>query len=422
MRRRPSFVLLLVFAFSFAGGAIRSAPTPAADCTSGPPGQIEACGGQFWVDGAPILLHGLDVSGISQSTDMTEEDYATISSWHMNVVRMVVNWSQFEPDPPDESGGIWTHHWHIRLVPKLRDQIEYARSHGIAVLLENRCFCGLGWPSWVGEAQYNSHGINYDLSSRRGRLDFLTNYWSDDLLKQFTMDWITNLVGWVDASDGILGYEPLDEPSSGYLPATPATTKTVLDWQLELAGAVRALDPNRVVFFTTHGSSGLGFPQADLSDWVALGNVAFDVHDFFGARWGSGLDLSDPSDPSYGERSQNMFDFTLLPTAPPYLGTVDGQARFVESFTGKLTANGIPLFMGEFGGNSDTSVPDPNILTLFGTMTQAFNQEGVSWTGLSYDIGIHSIFYPDGSLRPWAGILCTAAAYPEIVTDCPPVP
>jgi len=252
--------------------------------------------------------------------------------------------------------------------------------------------------------------------------DLWTDYWSDDLLRQFTQDWMTTVATWLQGEDGIVGYEPLDEPDSGNLPDNHTTTQTIMDDQLNLAQAVRTIDPNRVIFFTTRGSSGAGIVQADLSGWAALGDAAFDLHDFFGARWGGGMNLvPDPGNPTYGELTQTMFDFTLVPDVPPYLGTTEGQARFVETFTTRLSSLGIPLFIGEFAGNSESDPSDPDILALFGTMTQAFNVEGVSWTALSYD-GFHRVHNPDGSIRAWVPILCNAAAYPNVVLDCPTVP
>ena len=379
------------------------------------PGHIVACAGRFWQDGEPVLLHGLNTSGVGQLIDMTDEDYAQIQAWHMNVVRLRVGWKFFEPNPPtpDGSGG-WIHDYRTALVPELRQQIAFARAHGIAVLIENRCFCGEGWPLWVSEAAYNSHQIDYDLTDQTQRLDFLANYWSDDLLKQFT-----NLVSWVHDEDGLLGYGPLNEPSTGSLPPTHATTQLTLDWQLELAQATRAIDPNRIIFFTTRGSSAVGTATADLTPFAALGNVAFDVHDFFGGRWGSGSNLSgDPNNESYGETSQSMYAFTLSLDAPVYLGTTADQMRFVQSYLDAVIPLGIPLFIGEFTGNTEGHPRDPNLLSLHGTMAFAFNRLGVAWTALSYD-GFHSVFDPQGNPMAWAAVLCIAAAYPESGSDCP---
>jgi hypothetical protein len=415
--RRSTVAIAAVLALGL--GWVRSAQSPAADCSSPTPGQIIACNGAFWQDGKMILLHGLNTSGISQTEEMTRKDYERIAALHMNVVRMRVGWAQFEADPPTNNHGMWIHHYKTGLVPTLVEQIRFAHELGIASLIESRCFCGRGWPVWLGDAAYNSHGKTYDLQTLEGRQEFNTDYWTDPLLQKFTKDWVVSLAKWLEQADGIVGYEPLDEPSSGTLNPDHTTTQMVLDWQLELARAVRDVDPNRVIFFATRGSSGVGIQSADLSGWVDLGNVAFDPHDFFGARWGSGFDVAgDPTGPGYGESAQVLFNFTLNAKMPPYLGTIEGQARFLETFKGALAPTGIPVFVGEFSGNTDGNPPDPNILALYGTMSHAMNLEGVSWTALSYD-GYHSLFDPDGTLRAWATILCNAAAYPKVVRDCP---
>jgi len=401
------------------GGGFKSGSAStrtAADCSSPQPHQVVACAGQFWMDGSPLLLHGVQTSGIKISPPMSDANYAQVASWHMNEARMTVSWRQFENAPPTDNGnGTWTHHYNTGQIPALKEQIQLARAHHISVLLENQCLCSAGWPEWLASAPYNSHHRDYDLSKLSDRLRFKTDYWSDDLMKQFTEDWFTSLVGWVHNEDGLLGYEPMDEPDTGSLAKDHSTTQMIMDWQLELATAVRAIDPNRVVFFTTRGANGAGITQADLSGWEALGNVAFDVHDFFAARWGSGFSfVGDPAAPTYGEFEAQLFNFTLKTNIPPYLGTTLGQVRFVQTFLDGLAGSGIPLYVGEFAD----ALKDPNILSLYGTMAHAFNWTGISWNVLSYD-GYYHLVEPDGSLKPWVPLLCNAAAYPETVTDCP---
>jgi hypothetical protein len=385
-------------------------------CDSPTPGQVIACQGQFWQDGQPILLHGVETIGLKGDDPMTDEDWAKVASWHMNEARITVTWARFESTPPTDNGnGTWTHHYTTGLVPLLRDQIAMAQAHGISVVLHTDCLCAAGWPKWLTGAAYNSHHTDYDLSDPTSLMQFKTDYWSDDLMKQFTMDWATNLASWVSQTPGVIGYEPLNEPDQGSFRNSHSTTQMILDWQLQLAHAVRAVDPNRVIFFTTRGADGDGIIQADLSGWTALGNVAYDLHDFFGARWGSGYNLYvDPEGPTYGEAEAPLFNFTLRGTMPPYLGTTLVQMRFIETSLATLQPAGIPLYIGEFADRLD----DPNILTLFGTMTQAFNLEGASWNALAYD-GYYRLIGLDGSLKPWVPILCNAAAYPNVVTDCP---
>jgi hypothetical protein len=64
----------------------------------------------------------------------------------------------------------------------------------------------------------------------------------------------------------------------------------------------RAIDPARVIVFTTRAGYGPGVQNADLSGFVSLagspvGNCAFDLHDYFGARWGDGIN-ENPTNPA----------------------------------------------------------------------------------------------------------------------------
>ena len=54
------------------------------------------------------------------------------------------SWSDFRFG--NNGNGSWTHHYKTGLIPRLYEQLEYARAHGIQVVIENRCFCGTGWP------------------------------------------------------------------------------------------------------------------------------------------------------------------------------------------------------------------------------------------------------------------------------------
>jgi hypothetical protein len=362
-------------------------------------GQVTAHDGQFWLGSTPILLHGLNASPI-EHTYLADADYAAMASWNMNFVRMRVHWSDLETSAPIKVGNTWTHAYDAVDTQALKDQIGYAAAHGEYVLIENAE--AANYPPWLFQSPYNSHGKNYaDVTALE------TDYWNDALMKQFTTDFMVYLAGQLKNVTGVVGYEPIDEPDPGDLTINHTTTQLLLDVQNAMASAIRAADPPRVVFFTTHDSLGAGLPKADLSKWKTLGNVAFDVHDYFGGRWGSGLNMN-PSSSDFGESTQALLDFTLNADTPPYLGITASHIRFVQVAQSYLTPKGIPLFVGEFCGK-DT---DPNALALFGTMTQAFNLTGVAWTAWSYD-GNNDVFKDNGAQQPWVSILSAAAKYPR---------
>lgn len=367
-------------------------------------GQVTAHDGQFWLGSKPILLHGLDASPLVP--DLLSSDYATMASWHMNFIRMWVRWSELEPDPPTKNGQGWVHHYDLGMLDRLKQQIGFAASQGLYVMVENYCgppCYGNGWPAWLYQATYNSHGKNYT-----NKDDANTDYWTDSLQRGFTASYLSWLAKQLAPVPGVVGYEVMNEPQAGAYPADHTTTQMMLGVQATLARAVRAADPPRVIFFTTRASSGVGLPQANLSAFTALGNVGFDVHDYFGGRWGGGLRL-DRSSPDWGETLQDLFIFTITPGLPPYLGTTYGQVRFVQTYLDVLQPEGIPLVIGEFGGKGED---EPNVMTLFGTMAGAFNIQRVAWTAQSYNTNAQTdVWTSAGKPEPWVSILSAAAAY-----------
>jgi hypothetical protein len=389
-------VALLVLVPAAMSGA---APKPAAAPNGPATGQVTAHDGKFWKGSKSILLHGINANPI-EPTDLTSADYAKMAAWHMNVVRLQIHWGDVEPLEPIKNGNTWTHRYDANDVAAIKDQVTLATQNGLYVVIENAL--ATFYPAWMYTAPFNSHGKNYADSTALS-----TDYWTDALMQRFTKDYLTYLAGQLAGKDGLVGFEPIDEASPGTLPINHSTTQLLLDTQLSIAQAVRAVDPNRVLFFTTHESLGFGLPNADLSRWKTLGNVAYDVHDYFGARWGVGV-IMDPASPDFGEGSATMLDFTLNTANPPYLGTTDVQVRFLQNYLTYLAPKGIPLFIGEFGGRGED---EPNILALFGTMTQGFNQLNLSWAAWSFNEGC-SVTKANGTDEPWVPILSAAAAYP----------
>jgi hypothetical protein len=365
---------------------------------------VTAHDGKFWLAGRQIKLRGINVIPNWNGTAPTDADFARIASWGMNFVRFQVRWSFVEPTAPIHQGNRWIHSYDGDYLADLQSMVTLASNHGLSVLIDNAGLPGPDpiddwWPQWLYQAPYNSHQKDYT-----NRDEANTDYWTDSLQQQFTSDYLQYLAGGLAPYPGITGYEVLNEPASGNLPDTHETTQLLLGVSLALAQAVRAVDPPRVVYFMTRGSLDSGLPNADLSGFAALGNVALDVHDYFGARWGAGL-LMDPDAAGYGEILENVDRFTL--SAGPYLGTTTGQVRFVQNYTRFLDPLGIPLVVGEFTGDPTES----NMNNLMGTMTAAFNDQGVSWTHFAYS-GTYSILQPDGSLQPWAHIVIEAAQAP----------
>jgi hypothetical protein len=369
-------------------------------------GQVTAHDGKFWLGSQQIKLRGINLQPSFLGTFPTDADFDKISSWGMNYVRLVIAWSTVEPIAPINVAGSWVHTYDARQISYLRNYITWANNHGLYVVLSDGGVPGPSpplltawWPKWLYTPTYNSHGQLY-VDPKLAQ----TDYWTDALQQKFTKDFWSYIGQQFAGTAGLAGYEPLNEPQRGNLPNTHQSTQTVLDVGLALARAIRIADPARIVFFMSRGCCGEGVPNADLSDFVSLGNVALDIHDYFGGRWGFGL-MMDPDAADYGEVHQVVERFTL--SAGPYLGTTTAQVQVVQNFKRFVESVGIPLLVGQFS----TDPAELNPSNLVGTMTSAYNSEGVSWALYAYT-GKYGILKQDGTLQPWGPIVIAAAQAP----------
>jgi hypothetical protein len=139
-----------------------------------------------------------------------------------------------------------------------------------------------------------------------------------------------------------------------------------------------------------------------------LGNVAFDAHDYFGARWGTGL-LETPAQIDYHQTLQpvyaHLLDAPVGVEGDPYIGTTYGHVRWIQRLTDTLKPLGIPLFVGEFGARGDY---DDGVYLYFGSITAAMAHLGVSWASSIWD-GNEGFANKDGTLKPWAYLVIDAA-------------
>ncbi len=389
-----------------ASGATRVAKRTS-DILAAATGQVSAHDGSFWVGSNKVVLHGANVKyPCCSSTNFT-----LVASWHMNFVRLVFQWSLLEPTAPVHlTDGTWAHTYDSSYLTKFAADVARAQQAGLYVLLDNAGYAGsyFNYPDWLYQAAYNSHGITYP-QTPDGAAQAATDFWSDPLRQQFMVGELQAAAGALKAQVGLMGYEILNEPQPGLLDNSATTTQTMLDWQLQAAKAIRAIDPARVVVFTTRFGYAPGVAQADLSGFVSLGNVAFDAHDYFGARWGSGL-VSNPSNSLFDQAMQATYENVLGSNGTsspgnPYIGTVAEQVRWIQQFVDPLSPQGIPLLIGEFGINGALT---PSAFLYFGTVTAAMNNVGVSWAVSQYNSNI-GIMDSAGNLFPWANIVINAA-------------
>jgi hypothetical protein len=368
--------------------------------------QITAHDGKFWQGSTPLIMHGI-MHSVSTPA-IVERDLDTISGWGMNVVRLTFSWCHVETAEPVQHGSSWTHTWSSSYISSIQQDVAEAQAHGMwAVVALYPCdgddsyFFG---PSWLYTAPYNSKGKTY-AETPEGRSESNQDFWTDPLRQSFTEAMWTWLAGQLASTPGILGYEVLNEPDVGDMAYTVDTAQTTLAVQLNIAQSIRDADPPRVIFFTTFAGYGPAVALADFGDWKTFGNVAFDVHDYFGARWGTGLS-GNPDNDSTGVAMETLFDIAN-DGSYPYIGTTLNQVRYLQLERDSLKPWGIPIIVGEIG-NFDGDIGSYDF---FGTTTAAANDVAVSWCS---DWGSnHGIADGQGSLEDFAWVVQQAAGdYP----------
>jgi hypothetical protein len=407
MPRRRMLAVAAVLAAVAGAAAVpqptaRTTPLKLAGASLAPSTQITAHDGAFWNGSTKIVLRGFN-----QEVAVTDAELSQMATWGFNAQMLHVHWNELEPNAPVKNpDGTWTHTYDPSYVTKIKTMVQQAQRYHLYVMMKNTWCSGDGcpyfaYPAWLYQSPYNSHGVTY-AETADGLNQSATDFWTDPLRQQFEADMWSYLAGALKSTPNIVGYEIHNEPNAGSLPNNAATTQTVLDWQLSVAQVIRAADPARVVFFATHAGYGPGISRADLSGWQTLGNVAFDLHDYFGARWGDGL-YEQASSQTNQEGLQVMYLGRTADFAPPYFGTTLSQQRFLGQAQTALANVGIPLLVGELGDNGPT---DPGAYAYFGTVTSALKNLGLSWCAFyGGNLGI-----TDGTnLYPWGQIVVDAA-------------
>lgn len=363
----------------------------------------------FWRNGSPYVLRGVNVE---THEVLSAEDATRIAGWGFNVIRLRIHWADLEPRPPvQQADGSWSHSYDAEAMAHIKTYVDRAWANGVYTILDNHNCGGCSFfkfPGWTAQAAYNSKKVTYP-STAAGLTSYETDFWSDPLRQQFMTAAMTEVARRFAANPGVLGYEVLNEPQQGSLPATSATTAKVLNIQLQVARGFRQGDPGRVLFFQTRAGYGPGLHKADLSSWQALGNVAFDLHDGFGARWGNGLQM-DPNSPDYLENLPLLNNNITIADVPPYIGNTVVQARILQDRLGSLRRWGIPLIVAEFGELAD----DPGVMQNWGTILGALCYLGgtnVSWVARDYR-GPRGLLSKSGAVQPWTPMVVAQARNP----------
>lgn len=278
--------------------------------------------------GRVVLLRGANYSGlefgnfIGNADGPDESDFAQMESWGFNVVRLPIAWSYMEAQPNQLDA--------TYLREQVDPVVEFAARHGIVVVLEmhqfnwSRCFTnGNGAPAWVCDGR----GYTDDFGGVvHAGCDFISGLTAPDgrTLQDHLAD-VWRLVARHYAGDRrIAGLDFLNEPHTfGCSTDAPTLTHALYEYYRRLRAAVRADGATQTLF----------------AEPPVIRNLGVSV-------------LTEPLGPDVVYAPHLYTQTGGLPQIK-YNGDASTITADYALATAEAQGFGGPLFVAEFGGNTD---------------------------------------------------------------------
>jgi aryl-phospho-beta-D-glucosidase BglC (GH1 family) len=278
----------------------------------------------------------------------TEADVAFIKSTGANVVRIALNYRQFERDAEP-------FHYLEAGFKRLDQAIEWCARHGLYVILDLHAVQGWQNTDW--------HSDN----ANRGSFFWTFPHFQD----RFVALW-EKFAERYQGNETVAGYNVMNEPATGW-PNGRFGPQPKSQWEIinavyrRVVAAIRAVDPDHIIFlegdYYSKEFDGLEEPFAD--------NLVYSSHNYTDAGFGPG---------NYpGEIRGQYWD----------KGQIEKVLTDHQGFQFAQKHN-VPLWVGEFGsvynGEPDETAGRYQALD---DQISLFNQYGVHWTTWVYkDIGV----------------------------------
>jgi endoglycosylceramidase len=286
--------------------------------------------------GRTVFLRGVNAGGRSKFApyvpfDFASGDYASAlesymsraESWGIDAMRVPFTWAALEP-----SSGATSEAW----LSMYAELLESAWSHGIYAVVDfhqdvySEVYCGDGFPGWtVSDPPAPHHdcpGWQLEYLEDTDVENAFDAFWGNTtgVQTKYLAAWDTMIHRFAD-TPGVLGFEPINEPSSGSASMKPFEEATLTKFYATVAAHMRAQAPRSLVFVDTTAVDGVAV-QTSLEDPKVAG-VVFAPHYY-----------------------------------PLFKESPAGVKTGLETWQGVAASWNVPTFLGEFSaGNTATTGP-----------------------------------------------------------------
>jgi len=306
--------------------------------------------------GRVVFLRGVNAGGRSKFAPYVPFDFAgdadfdsalarymdRAASWGIDVMRVPFTWAALEP-----TQGQYDQQWLSRYDAIL----DAAWARGIWTIVDfhqdvySEVYCGDGFPAWTVP---NPPAPHHDCPqwSEEYFLDpdvvaAFDAFWADGSTVQdeYFAAWDVMIARYED-KPGVLGFEPINEPSSGSAPSGTFEATTLTDFYSKFVAHARATAPSSLVFCDPTGLDGVG------------------VSTSMNRPVGDGI--------------------VFAPHFYPISNDPDAMLGDMQPWKDVQTAWNAPVWVGEFGAGNDSDTTLPRMQATFSAL-DAYGFGGTEW-------------------------------------------
>ena len=213
-------------------------------------------------DGYYVLLRGVDYMGMEFGWfNHKEEDFARISNWGFDVVRLPIGWTYIEPEP-----GKYNEEY-LKLIDRV---ILWCKLHGLYVVLDMHQwrwgpkFKGCGMPDWL------TPNANTEAEAAK------TFFYNSDLWKKLAAVWKLLALRYKD-EPAIAAYDIFNEPPLYSGMSLPDFTKQVTMFYSYMINEIRKVDKRHILMYEpVWGGLYEGTPM------ITGHNIILSIHTYIG--------------------------------------------------------------------------------------------------------------------------------------------